>query len=903
MQSQSNPGAASPDASYRTINLTFLTHLDIGYTAPPDRLELQHKSHIDDALRLCRMFPDYCYTIECAWLLRQWLKRTDDRDLVAEFVRRVHEGRIEVCGAFASMHSSVMGREDINQLCYEARRLSDELGIEIVTAMQCDVPGYTWGHPQILAKSGIRYFLAGLNTGLGGGLGTPSRHGPLYWEGIDGTRILLHTQTFYTLHHNAILQALDAPEPDMEKTLSRIEEAFGRTGLDSLFFIAAPGDNCGPLQNLFSFERIMEWNARGQLPRIEVTTPRRYIERIVRKYGDTLPVWRGDWPAAYEWDLVKVRAPIATARHRLAQTRLPAVEKLLAVDSIESGATFPRHDVEQAYGEILLYDEHSAPEGHATQALTRREILWSNRIHFMNADRAFNMSEGLLIEAKRRLQKWASRDSDTVVVANDLWWPRTEMVRVITSRFHSGYQAGRRHVDHLVDIETGETVPVDNTDMSEQSGDAWGGDRAPCILFRARAVPAFGVRRYAVVLRDTDPSQAAAEPPRSAGAIIENGRYRVEVDPASGDILSIRDKALARELVGGTAPDGSPLRFNSLDAPPDGSQTAAQVAVVEGATYRRIEIRRPGTWFPATDITLHPDEPRVEFRNVLDRRARKAQFPDEHIWSMKVRLPLGLEPAKARVVVSGPTGHRRVPDDLLEGSDFTTWPSSAFLCVDDGAASVVISSPTDYLFRPGPNSESHFGLETQCVWQMFQVHSRHAGVQVLPFTEPEEEGFIIHDYALTSHAGPFDPRAAERFGWGFRTAMIGHYVPAAPERQSSVEWHSHSFATVSDEDVSIVAFRRSLFAAQDYHILRLQEVCGRPQRRVELGFAPELALEWAREADMVERPGAPIEVRDNAFALDIGPFETATVALGFRRGDTWAAPHGKRLIGIFGMEP
>ncbi len=58
-------------------------------------------------------------------------------------------------------------------------------------------------------------------------------------------------------------------------------------------------------------------------------------------------------------------------------------------------------------------------------------------------------------------------------------------------------------------------------------------------------------------------------------------------------------------------------------------------------------------------------------------------------------------------------------------------------------------------------------------------------------------------------------------------------------------------------------------------------MAGRGKRKIRVRLASELGARWAARANLVEEKGADLALRGDSFILEIGPFETATVALGF----------------------
>src|SRR5262245_56578853 len=68
------------------------SHLDIGFTRPPDEVARDYKDNIDTAIRLARENSDFRWTIESTWMLEQWLERTTDQALIEQLVKLMREG-------------------------------------------------------------------------------------------------------------------------------------------------------------------------------------------------------------------------------------------------------------------------------------------------------------------------------------------------------------------------------------------------------------------------------------------------------------------------------------------------------------------------------------------------------------------------------------------------------------------------------------------------------------------------------------------------------------------------------------------------------------------------------------------------------------------------------------------
>ena len=210
-----------------------------------------------------------------------------------------------------------------------------------------------------------------------------------------------------------------------------------------------------------------------------------------------------------------------TALCRNAQERLAGGEALLALaDRIGAAKTYPAEELYQAWRNCILYDEHtwgahcsiSQPDSDFTKA------QWKIKAQFaLDADR---QSKAILDQGSRALAAQVRTDAQSLVVFNPASWTRTDILRVELPQ-------GTGIVEPGVDSHT-----------------------TPHGTFAlVKDVPPCGYR----VLK-LGPAAKKPTGEKVSGNTIESCFYRVEFDPASGGIVSIRDKELDRELVDRKAP-------------------------------------------------------------------------------------------------------------------------------------------------------------------------------------------------------------------------------------------------------------------------------------------------------------------------------------------------------------
>ena len=106
---------------------------------------------------------------------------------------RIAEGRLELVGnAWVEMDVNIpSGEALIRQLLYGRAFFMEEFGKASEVYYMPDVFGYTWALPQIMKRSGIKYFFT---SKIVHNEVTRFPHSLFNWQGVDGTRMLSYMQ-------------------------------------------------------------------------------------------------------------------------------------------------------------------------------------------------------------------------------------------------------------------------------------------------------------------------------------------------------------------------------------------------------------------------------------------------------------------------------------------------------------------------------------------------------------------------------------------------------------------------------------------------------------------------------------------------------------------------------------
>ena len=876
---QAPPGQPNSH-SIHTIYIIPSSHWDLGFMAPPEEVLPKLKPHLEEVIADAKADPEFRWTIESVWQIREWLARTKDPNEIQDFVDLVKEGQIQISAVFGSMHTEFMGAETLDRLVYDAKSLEKQLGIKTDFAMMDDVPGFTLRLPQVLAGSGVKYFVNGSNLFLFGGTTLSPAHVPFYWEAPDGSRVLTwQTQSRFGGYTEALADYyLDPPalEPYtkehfypkeweglprleiMQRGVNKLLKKYEDAGYpyDALMVLYLH-DFLPPSQEKDSLlPGIRAWNASGRQPRIVVATPAEFFQHIESTYGDKFPVYRGDWSGL--WSEVKTNSPQISAAVRWTQDHAPVAEMLWSLLTFKEGISYPAGNFESARLDVLKYDEHSgAAQVGWPKLMSRSEVDLQNKEYAQYAREAQSDIEHLISDGMQALfsQTHDAPAAQNIVVFNPSSWKRDGMVAVDVPEGNSL---------RVRDVATNEAVPAQHSAPGK-----W--------AFAVSDIPADGYRTYAL---EAPADTGAEKEAKRQGFEIENQYYRLRVREPDGAVVSLFDKQIGVDL----SPK-STGRINALNRWNASGNLPASVGEVEitresGPLFSRLIIRRPGCFWPETRITLPNHEKRVEFTDVLDRTRMPyvASLQPGEYYSFD--FPLQFD-NPASVWVEDGSGYHQIPDDYLPGArtDAAAPLHSLILNGESGGKklSVVLAQRESFFAYlpglPGVKGPGKFlnVVRAVALRKQDQGDTRDLGMVNFDNLEPGFENLpLTFTYALTSNAGHPDFTQAYDTANSLNVPLIAaKLLPhTAPAKSTG------SFFSLSAANVVVTAFKPSADGNSDHYTLRLQEVGGQASE-VEI-TTPLNVSEAARTTLTEDQVLATVPV---ALKVSVGAHQTVTLRL------------------------
>ena len=516
-----------------TIYVLNHSHTDIGYTDLQPKIEEKQVNNLLKGIALAketagnRPGERFVWNVEVLWAADLYERRlsAEQRRLFDDAVK---QGQVSLNGLYLNLLTPLCRPEELLRSCRYAAELGQRLGVKVDSAMISDLPGSTWGTVNAFAQAGIRYYSQGYNIG---DVMAQWTNKPFWWVSQSGReRVLVWAPSYgYALSH--IIRKLSPEFIDKYQNANPLPDdaaffadyAAGKPNYNlgsypyDIAYIRWSGhtDNDEPDGSVVDF--VKQWNATYAWPRFVISSTSEAFAAFEKKYGDKLPVMRGDWTPY--WENGAGSSAAETALNRASSDRVAQAQTLFALRRPQA---YPAAAFTDAWNDVMLYSEHtwgaagsvSSPEDAQTTG------QWAiKREYALEADRR-----------SRELLNQALIGGKVIAAAFDIYntcsWPRTELVTLDAGQSRAG--------DRVLD-ERGAPVPSQRLSTGE-------------LCFLARDVQPFASRRFRVVAGKPQPPEAAVTVGDHA---LGNGLVNVGLDPASGAIAEMT----GRDVPGGNLVD------------------------------------------------------------------------------------------------------------------------------------------------------------------------------------------------------------------------------------------------------------------------------------------------------------------------------------------------------------
>lgn len=172
-----------------TVTTLGHAHIDLAWLWPIRETKRKAARTFATVLRNMEKYPEYLFGVSQPQML-EWV-REDHPKLFESFKALIEKGRIEPQGGFwvESDTNIPCGESLVRQMLYGKRYFRENFGYEQEILWIPDVFGYSAQLPQIMRKSGVKYFLT---IKMSWNSVNKFPHSTFRWKGLDGSEILTH---------------------------------------------------------------------------------------------------------------------------------------------------------------------------------------------------------------------------------------------------------------------------------------------------------------------------------------------------------------------------------------------------------------------------------------------------------------------------------------------------------------------------------------------------------------------------------------------------------------------------------------------------------------------------------------------------------------------------------------
>jgi hypothetical protein len=788
-----------------TLYVVNHSHTDVGFTDYQDLCYRQHAEFIDQALDLIEATQNlpaeaqYRWVCEVTGMTEKYFAKASSAQ-VDRFKQWHERGYIDVAGMQYN-HTPMQMIEQMIRSLYPVRRLRDQFGLNISTAMQCDVNGISWLYADLLPQIGIELMTMAVNP-IRGYLPKPVP-GAFWWEGPAGNKVLAWNG-FHYLWGRSIAKLgdwrfVDESLPPIVAGL----EADPNYPFDFMYAQSTHPirvDNGPPDPRMPTF--VQEWNEQGRTPRIEFTTPSAFNQMLRDRYAENLPTLRGDW---LDWWADGVASSAyETGVSRATHEHLLSAEAIGAWLKSKGTTLWSAERAAHVYEQATLFDEHTWG---AFASIAAPKSLWTRSQWNRKANFAYTASAeslDMLADASRNLARtvadpgiegmfnlgdldpraaYPETGADSLLVVNTLPWSRDVVVVEPEQR---GWAAPAGVPESLFPRD----VP-------------WGGYR-PETPYRkvAGTVPGMG---YAFLPLTSQPGE---DDLATGPCTIENEHYRVRIDPATGAIAEWHDKVLGHDFAGTyqdwgigqyvyerveSDEDRQALFWGDFSMDNFGywradtpwqrwsveSVIAHDPVIEQGRASITVEIKAPGIRRGRCVYALESGQKALTVDWLLDKEHQTG------IEAVFIAFPFNLGAPSFRADVNGiPFTPER---DQLRGTVRDWYPLGRWVDVSDGQRGVTMTPIDAPLVHMGGITTGKFAqtLEPEGPTVMSWALQNHWMVNF----KASQGGEIPLRYRLTTHAGTVNDVDASRFALESTTQPLAmrDYLRTGPESGQFVD--------------------------------------------------------------------------------------------------------------------
>ena len=364
------------------INSVGHTHIDLAFLWQIKHTREKCARSFSTVLKLMKQFPKYNF-FQSQPQLYEYVKN-DYPEIYDQIKQRVKDGRWQVDGAmWVEADCNIpSGESFVRQIMYGKNFMETEFGITPECLWLPDVFGYSWALPQILKKSGIKYFMT---TKISWNEFNQLPHDTFKWRGIDGSDILAHFVTTPEEGHprytyNGIVNA---------KSVQGLWDNYKDKGLTKTLLLPFGYGDGGGGPNEQMLELLERFEKMPVLPNIQFGTVKQFFHELednINHSNDWFHTWDGELYFETHRGTYTSQAQIKKA-NRLAELDIRFIEWLSVTNSILNNdwSSYEKNKLDYCWKLILRNQFHDIIPGSSIH-----EVYQDAKLEFQDLNNRHN---------------------------------------------------------------------------------------------------------------------------------------------------------------------------------------------------------------------------------------------------------------------------------------------------------------------------------------------------------------------------------------------------------------------------------------------------------------------------------------------------------------------------------
>ncbi|MCM0647715.1 alpha-mannosidase [Clostridium swellfunianum] len=810
------------------------THIDIAWLWTISQTKEKAVRSFSTVLNLMKQYTEYKF-MSSQPQLYEYIKENEPQ-LYEEIKKKVKEKAWEIDGAMwlEADCNIPSGESLIRQIILGHKFFKDEFGIESKSLWLPDVFGYSAALPQILLKSGIKYFMT---TKLDWNQFNTIPNDTFMWRGIDGSEVFTHLVT--TSDYKKQGEAVTFSESKNKTTYTGIINANQTMGTwkryqnkdiseETLMLFGYGDGGGGPTKEMLENARRLKYGIPG-CPRVEIGFETEFFDRLYEKTiaKEEIPTWVGELYLEYHRGTYTSMGK--NKRYNRKTEVLYEDAEMLSTLNMMLGEAYPEKELKKGWKKVLINQFHDIIPGSSI-----KQVYDESHEQY---EEAIELGQELIDSSLRKIASKINLNEKSVVVFNTLSYDRDDIVEVIIKE-------GTK-VQGLQDLD-GKNVDIQIIDNGKK------------FVFFAEKVPSKGYKAYSIITETPMVSNQTMSLDRE----FENKCFKVSFDE-NYNITSLYDKKNNREIIKSNkkanvlqAFEDRPMNWENWDIDIFYKRKMWEVndishveLIEKGPVRYCISIKRKFCDSVIDQyIYFYNNIPRVDFKNSVDWKEKNIL--------LKAAFPVDINSSKATYEIQYGNIERSVHNN-------TSWDLAQFeVCahkwadLSEGAYGVSLLNDCKY----------GYDIKNDTM--------RLTLIKAGTYPNPDADlGMHEFTYSIYPHKNTWKEASTQEMAYNLNVPM--HAV--IEDSHEGVLQNNMSLLKVNKNNCIAEVVKKA--ETGDAVIVRLYEYKNM-REKIEVSFCSE--IESVYECDLLENPIGVIESDINKISFEIKPYEIKTFLAKFK---------------------